>query len=197
MRGILPPPAKCSPQGTSFLRRMQLLQKPTRLPRNGSLNPNDARPQQTVIAMNTGAYDVLSEHQHIRRLVDTLESTIEKRDANGSDWLEELRPVLIELSSGLASHFQGEEAELFEDVKRRLPRHVPTVERLVEQHRQLSLEFGKSASDATTLQISHDDVVRSFIAALSKGLKLLRAHEEQENELMLVAYWQDLGEQSE
>jgi hemerythrin-like domain-containing protein len=147
--------------------------------------------------MNTGAYDVLSEHQHIRRLVDALEAAIDKRSLGGFDWLEELRPVLIELSSGLEAHFQGEEAELFGDIGRRLPRQVPAVERLIEQHRELSRDFVKSASDVTTLQATHTEVVQAFIESLSKSLRLLRAHEEQENELMIVAYWQDLGEAGE
>ncbi|MGC4068162.1 MAG: hemerythrin domain-containing protein [Polyangiaceae bacterium] len=147
--------------------------------------------------MNTGAYDVLSEHQHIRRMVDTLESAIEKRSLGGVEWLDEVRPVLIELAKGLPSHFSGEEAEFFGDVTRRLPRHAPTVERLVEQHRRLSIDFEKSASDATTLDATHTDVVDGFLTLLSKSLRLLRAHEEQENELMLVAYWQDLGESTD
>jgi len=158
--------------------------------------------------MNTGAYDVLSEHQHIRRMVDRLETALDKRlsaSATGTaeagsvsyEWLEEARPVLLELASGLSSHFLGEEAEFFGDVTRRLPRHAPTVERLIEQHRRLSQDFGKSATDVTTLDPSHSDTVEAFVSLLSKALRLLRAHEEQENELMLVAYWQDLGETSD
>jgi hypothetical protein len=147
--------------------------------------------------MNTGAYDVLSEHQHIRRMVDTLESAIDKRSLGGVEWLDEVRPVLIELAQGLPAHFSGEEAEFFGDVTRRLPRHAPTVERLTEQHRRLAVDFAKSASDATTLDATHTDVVDGFLTLLSKSLRLLRAHEEQENELMLVAYWQDLGESTD
>jgi hemerythrin-like domain-containing protein len=144
--------------------------------------------------MNTGAYDILSEHQHIRRLVDSLDVAIEKRSLGGIEWLDELRPVLIELASGLAGHFRGEESELFGDIAHRLPRHGATVERLIEQHRSLSEDFSKSASDVTTLDPTHLVTVEAFVRLLSKSLKLLRAHEEQENELMLVAFWQDLGE---
>jgi hemerythrin-like domain-containing protein len=147
--------------------------------------------------MNTGAYDVLSEHQHIRRMVDTLEAAIEKRSLGGYEWLDDARPVLLELAAGLSSHFRGEEAELFGDVTRRLPRHAPTIERLTEQHRRLAQDFGKSATDVTTLDATHSEAVESFLSLLSKSLRLLRAHEEQENELMLVAYWQDLGETSD
>jgi hypothetical protein len=144
--------------------------------------------------MHSGAYDIFNEHQHIRRMVDSLEGAIEKRKMGGIEWLDEARPVLIELAAGLSSHFRGEETELFGDINTRLPRHAPTVERLLEQHRRLSADFGRSASDVTTLDPTHTETVDAFLTVLSKALKLLRAHEEQENELMLVAFWQDLGE---
>jgi hemerythrin len=144
--------------------------------------------------MHTGAYDIFNEHQHIRRLVDALEVAIDKRQTGSIEWLDEARPVLIELSSGLLSHFRGEETELFGDITNRLPRHAATVERLIEQHRRLATDFGRTASDATTLDPTHTETVNGFLTVLSKALKLLRAHEEQENELMLIAFWQDLGE---
>lgn len=144
--------------------------------------------------MSSGAYDVLSEHQHIRRLVDSLETALEKRAQGGRVWLDEVTPLLGELASGLASHFKGEEAEFFADVSRRLPRHAPTVERLVEQHHRLTQDFAIVASQVATLDVHQSGVVEQFTTLLAKSLKLLRTHEEQENELMLVAYWQDLGE---
>lgn len=144
--------------------------------------------------MTSGAYDVLSEHQHIRRQVDALESALDKRNQGGSAWLDELVPLLRELSTGLASHFRGEEAEFFEDVSRRLPRHSATVERLIEQHKRLTQDFASVADQAGALNTSGSEGVEQFATSLTKTLKLLRTHEEQENELMLVAYWQDLGE---
>lgn len=144
--------------------------------------------------MTSGAYDVLSEHQHIRRQVDALELALEKRAQGGRAWLDEIVPLLGELATGLVSHFKGEEAEFFSDVNKRLPRHVPTVERLIEQHKGLSKDFETVASQMATLDPQKSDTVEQFAALLSQTLKQLRAHEEQENELMLVAYWQDLGE---
>jgi hemerythrin-like domain-containing protein len=144
--------------------------------------------------MSTDAYDVLSEHQHIRRLVDALEIALEKRDLLGRTWIGELAPVLGELANGLGAHFKGEESELFADVSKRLPRHQPTVERLIEQHQRLSRDFARVSEQMATLDLAKADEVDEFATALSRTLKLLRTHEEQENELMLVAYWQDLGE---
>lgn len=144
--------------------------------------------------MSTGAYDVLSEHQHIRRLVDALELSLEKRGNGGRAWLDEVVPALGELATGLASHFKGEEAEFFADVSKRIPRHAPLIERLAQQHLKLSKDFEAAANQSTALDPSQSRAVEDFVGALSSALKLLRAHEEQENELMLVAYWQDLGE---
>ncbi|HEY5956165.1 MAG TPA: hemerythrin domain-containing protein [Polyangiaceae bacterium] len=144
--------------------------------------------------MSTGAYDVLSEHQHIRRLVDAIEIALDKRTQGGKAWFEELEPVLSELSKGLVAHFKGEEAEFFTDVGKRLPRHAPTIERLVEQHQTLSRDFEEVAQKVSTLNVANAEQVAAFAVLVSKTLKALRTHEEQENELMLVAYWQDLGE---
>lgn len=144
--------------------------------------------------MSTGAYDVLSEHQHIRRLVDALELSLEKRSNGGRAWLDELGPALSELTKGLASHFKGEEAEFFADVSKRIPRHAPVVERLAQQHQGLTREFETVAKRAATIDADKTQAVDEFVAALTAVLKQLRTHEEQENELMLVAYWQDLGE---
>jgi hemerythrin-like domain-containing protein len=144
--------------------------------------------------MSSGAYDVLSEHQHIRRMVDMLEALLERRDQARSSWLPELTPMLAELAAGLGPHFRGEEAELFVDIANRLPRQVPTVDRLIEQHRCLTADFDEAAEQAKSLAESQAAPVEEFVARLASALRLLRSHEEQENELMLVAYWQDLGE---
>jgi hemerythrin-like domain-containing protein len=144
--------------------------------------------------MTSGAYDVLSEHQHIRRQVDALELALDKRGQGGRAWLDEVVPLLGELATGLVSHFKGEEAEFFTDVNRRLPRHADTVQRLAEQHQGLSKDFETVAKQASALDPNSPDHVEQFAALLLKALKQLRVHEEQENELMLSAYWQDLGE---
>jgi len=144
--------------------------------------------------MTSGAYDVLSEHQIIRRQVDALQLGLEKRADGGRAWLDEVAPIVSDLTKGLLSHFKGEETIFFIDVKTRLPRHLATVERLIEQHRGLARDFETVASEVVGLDPSKSDAVEQFAALLTKALKQLRVHEEQENELMLSAYWQDLGE---
>src|SRR5512145_450990 len=109
--------------------------------------------------MNTGAYDVLSEHQHIRRMVDSIEASLAKRAQGDSSWLDELSPVLDELATGLVSHFKGEEAELFADVSERLPRYAPTVDQLVAQHERLSEEFGRVANRKASLDVATRDAI--------------------------------------
>ena len=53
--------------------------------------------------------------------------------------------------------------------------------------KEIVVVSGKGGTGKTSL-------VAAFAALLQKCVKALRTHEEQENELMLVAYWQDLGE---
>jgi FtsZ-binding cell division protein ZapB len=152
--------------------------------------------QWTVSDMTSGAYDILNEHQHIRRQVDALELALQKRMQGGRAWLDEVRPLLGELAKGLVSHSKGEEAEFFADIHRRLPGHVQTVARLTEQHQCLRQDFEMIASQAATLDPQQPQVVEEFTCLLSRTLRQLRAHEQGESELMRIAYWQDLDRTS-
>lgn len=145
--------------------------------------------------MKSGAYDVLSEHQQIRRLVDGIERSLDRRGLDQKTWLQMAAPLIDELSRGLVAHFAGEEVELFQDVKERLPRHIPTVELLTLQHKSLTQEFaGLRELFGSSVASGITETDEELVTRLKDALGLLRAHEEQENELMLLAYCQDLGE---
>ncbi len=146
--------------------------------------------------MKSGAYDVLSEHQEIRRLVDRLENLAEMGGRDTREWLSEVRPVVEELAAGIVPHFAGEEAQFFHDVKQRLPQHKETVDALITQHETLGQDFvslRRMLLDSVVTQDPHS--IQRFADRMYEILEILRQHEEQENELMLLAYWQDLGEE--
>jgi hemerythrin-like domain-containing protein len=144
--------------------------------------------------MTSCAYDVLSEHQHIRQQVDALEHALSKRGQDGRAWLDEIRPLFGELASGLKSHSRGEEAEFFADVHRRLPSHVQMVQAFTEQHRCLTHDLEVVANQVATLDPQQPENVEEFATLLSMTLNSLRTHEERENELMHFAYWQGVDE---
>jgi len=143
--------------------------------------------------MLTGSYDVISEHEHIHHLVDRLEAWIERRQLN-ADWVTELRTRLDRLNADLGPHFQGEEAAVFQDITSRIPRLVPAVERLVEQHRRMQKDFTRIVSLVRSLNVQEANAAEELIEQIAKALRLLNVHEQQEMELILTAYGQDLGE---
>ena len=143
--------------------------------------------------MLTGSYDVISEHEHIHHLVDRLEAWIERREMN-ADWVVGLSTRLDRLNVDLGPHFQGEEAVVFQDITSRIPRLVPAVERLVEQHRRMQKDFTRIVSQVRSLNAEEPSAAEALIDQIAKALRLLNVHEQQEMELILTAYGQDLGE---
>jgi len=143
--------------------------------------------------MLTGSYDVISEHEHIHHLVDRLEDWIERRQLN-ADWVRELGVRLERLNADLGPHFQGEEAKVFEDITGRIPRLASAVERLVEQHQRMQKDFSRIVLSVRGLNVQETKTTEEIIEQIAKALRLLNVHEQQEMELILTAYGQDLGE---
>lgn len=144
--------------------------------------------------MVTGSYDVVSEHHHIHRLVDRLEDWIDRRAQEGNAWLSGLSQRLERLNSDLAPHFQGEERVVFSDIRSRIPRLVDTVDRLIEQHRRMEKDFLDITAQVKSLNLADNGAWNDLAERIAKALRLLKVHEQQETELILTAYGQDLGE---
>ncbi len=144
--------------------------------------------------MPTGSYDVISEHEHIRHLVDRLEVWIERRKLNGTGWVSELSTRLAQLNGDLVPHFRGEEKVVFQDISGRIPRLAATVERLIEQHRRMEKDFAQIEASIKNLDGQESSVADRLLDQIAKVLRLLSVHEQQEVELILTAYGQDLGE---
>ncbi len=142
----------------------------------------------------TGSYDVISEHEHIRHFVDRLEVCIERRELSNAEWIAELSTKLARLIADLGSHFHSEEKVVFQDIIARIPRLVATVDRLVEQHRRMTKDFAQIESRLKSLGTADAGAATELIAQIAKVLRLLKVHEQQEVELILTAYGQDLGE---
>lgn len=144
--------------------------------------------------MSIGSYDVVSEHEHIRHLVDRLEAWVDKKHTAGPGWVSELAHRLEQLLVDLGSHFQGEETLVFSDIRARLPRLVVNIDRLVEQHRRMEQDFSKVLRQTQSPDAQDPAAAGPLLEQVSRTLRLLSVHEQQEMELILTAYGQDLGE---
>ena len=144
--------------------------------------------------MSPGSYDVVSEHDHIHRLVGRLETWIERRQQEGNAWLSGLCSRLDQLNSDLGPHFHGEETIVFMDIRDRSPRLADTVDRLIEQHRRMEKDLSRIGAQAKNLNLADSGAWSDLAEQISKILRLLKVHEQQETEVILTAYGQDLGE---
>jgi iron-sulfur cluster repair protein YtfE (RIC family) len=144
--------------------------------------------------MPTGSYDVFSEHDHLHRLVDRLQAWVERRDQLGAEWLSGLCSRIEKLNEDLVPHFRGEETMVFSDIRTRIPRFVAAVDILVEQHRRMEKDLSKIGEQAKNLDLADKGAASDIVEQLSKVLRLLSVHEQQEIELILSVYGQDLGE---
>jgi iron-sulfur cluster repair protein YtfE (RIC family) len=144
--------------------------------------------------MPIGTYDVVSEHHHIHQLVGRLEAWVERRQQEGNAWLSGLCNRLEQLNLELGPHFHGEETVVFADIRSRLPRLVDIVDRLIEQHRRMEKDFSRIGEQAKNLNLADNQAWSELAEQITKSLRLLKVHEQQETELILTAYGQDLGE---
>jgi len=126
--------------------------------------------------------------------VGRLEDWIERKQQEGNAWLAGLSNRIESLNSDLGPHFLGEERVVFSDIRSRLPRLADTVDRLIEQHRRMEKDFSQITSQAKSLNLADSGAWDSLADQISKAIRLLKVHEQQETELILTAYGQDLGE---
>ncbi len=139
-------------------------------------------------------YDVVSEHEHIRHLVGRVEDWVERRQQEGAAWLSGLCNRLDQLNSDLGPHFHGEETVVFVNIRTRIPRLAETIDRLIEQHRRMERDFTAIGTQAKSLSLADVTASDALTEQIAKSLRLLKVHEQQETELILTAYGQDLGE---
>jgi uncharacterized protein (UPF0335 family) len=71
---------------------------------------------------------------------------------------------------------------------------VPTVQRMIEQHRRMEKDFAKIVVDVKNIDKQEAGGAEQLIEQIAKVLRLLKVHEQQETDLILTAYAQDLGE---
>jgi len=135
----------------------------------------------------------LDEHRECMALVAEIERCLDRTpDARG--WLDELRDKLPRLADKLVHHFEDEESHyLYREVPLTFPRFASTLDKLKSEHAEI-LDAARATIDRTrTLRSAEMHELRELNARIQLLVATIRRHEAEENEILLRAYWHDVG----
>ena len=135
---------------------------------------------------------ILSEHEDLRALLQTLERQVQQ-PAGPDAWLENLRETLSRLVDLCSEHFRLEEqAGLHVQLREQSPRLAFRLEKLLSDHARILEALRKLVTDLPIESIASGgvDPLKERVLGV---LEAVHEHERAENEIMMDAYWQDLG----
>lgn len=135
---------------------------------------------------------ILSDHENLRAVLQTLEQHVQQ--PSGSDaWLENLRETLSRLVDLCSEHFRLEEqAGLHVQLREQSPRLAFRLEKLLSDHFRILETLRRLVTDLPTESIAPGEASPLKERVLDV-LGAVDRHERAENEVMMDAYWQDLG----
>jgi hypothetical protein len=152
-----------------------------------------------MVQTETSHERILREHEELRASVAELEEYLElPRPELGSDeaheWSQGLTRKLLVLHDYLASHFRMEEATgLMQDLARAHPRAARSIGELEKAHDPI-LDNLRAALDAAMVygedRAPSTSKLRTWVSAI---LENIRAHEEEETELVQRLVTEELG----
>ena len=141
------------------------------------------------------SYDeLLRDHREVRRLVTALDSEASKPAAPSSAWVGTVRGLLTSLRDTLLPHFaQEEEGSLYREVPVDFPRLAERCRGLAAEHQAIAAQLGALIERATAQGEGDDGTAGELAAEIRLLVATIRSHEAQENEIIMTAYWDDLG----
>lgn len=140
---------------------------------------------------NVGA-KILTEHEDLRALLQASERHVQQ-PAGSDAWLENLRETLSGLVELCVEHFRLEEqAGLHVQLREQSPRLAFRLENLLSDHLRILEALRKLVTDLPIESIASGEADRVKERVLGV-LEAVREHERAENEVMMDAYWEDLG----
>lgn len=148
----------------------------------------------TESAASRLAEQTLEEHGGCMRLVADVESCLDRRPDDVQGWLGDLRDALSRLRDAMREHMKDEEAgAIFRALPQRHPRLAAPLSRLESEHPALLTNIGDVLDRARALERPELFELRELNARAQLFVARLRRHEAAENEIVLEAYWDDLG----
>jgi hypothetical protein len=138
--------------------------------------------------------ETLDEHSGCMKLVAEVEDCLDRRPDNPKAWVAELRGKLARLDGALRKHFQGEEAgPIFRSLPTRHPRLAEPLAALEAEHAVMLDELTAVLGRAEALESPEVFELRELNARVQLFVARIRRHEAAENELVIQAYWDEVG----
>jgi hypothetical protein len=138
--------------------------------------------------------ETLEEHSGCMKLVVELEACLDRRPDDPVRWLAELTDQLSRLTGALGRHFETEESgPIFRSLPTRHPRLADPLAALEAEHSVMLAELGDVVSTAKALESPEIFEIRELNARVQLFVARIRRHEAAENELVVQAYWDEVG----
>jgi hypothetical protein len=136
----------------------------------------------------------LAEHKEILALVHELEAHCEEGARSPSESVRaNVHDTLERLSDLLSRHFRGEERDFYRDLPSRFPRLSTRCTELVGQHTDIAAYFDLATREAERLAKGNGGSPDSLSVHVHTAISALRNHESEETNLIMEAYWDDIG----
>ena len=136
----------------------------------------------------------LHEHEGCMELLSDLEECLDRRPYDPQRWPAELKEKLVRLASALREHFECEESgALFRRLPERHPSLAAPLARLEAEHPKMLDALDTLLRKAEILDEPETLDLRELSAHVQLFAARFRRHEAAENELVVEAYWNDVG----
>ena len=136
----------------------------------------------------------LHEHEGCMQLLTDLEACLDRRPYDAKRWPTELKEKLVRLSTALREHFECEESgALFRRIPERHPALAAPLAQLEAEHPKMLEALDTLLRKAEMLDEPEMVDLRELSAHVQLFAARFRRHEAAENEVVIEAYWNDVG----
>lgn len=139
--------------------------------------------------------ETLDEHRGCMQAVADVEGCLDRKPDDPPRWVAELKRRLAALRESLGHHFEGEEAgPMFRELPTRHPRLAPRLADLEAEHATMIEAMDRLLEKAGALGPEPETFeLRELNARTQLLVANIRRHEAAENEIVVQAYWDEVG----
>ena len=137
--------------------------------------------------------EIAEEHRRLTRAIRAVEETLDQHP--NAAWLRDLLPRIERLSDTAEAHFHSEgSSELYRELPEESPRFAKRLEELENEHDAI-LDLARAAVDLARSLSADAEIyeLRELDARVQWLLAFLRRHEAEETEIVMRAYWEEVG----